>query len=299
MVIFYFELFPLFKTILASKLYLYFYTTNFTKKTITQYKATAFTSLTDVKVMESPTYYIYVSDYDGILAQYSQSGTYIRYRAIDCFYLATIDGGNLYSTTRLNGNQMNIFSPTIGIVSQPLIASTTYVYDQFAIRYDPNTKFLYQADRSTQFINALDTNLVRLALKSIDTSLIQAKYDTRCVAFYKAGTTNLIYIGFRNGQIFVVDLTTKAVQNVMNTVCPTGDAVDIYIHQSGGYMVLSCYYADVLKFYTTDGTTHTNTGKTINMATPYGMDFDSYGRFMVVSRLDNTVYMYTPRDYPI
>ena len=245
----------------ASKLYLYFYTTNFTTKKISTYKSSIlFSALTDVKVIESPTYYIYVSDNNGALAQYNQSGSYIRYRATDCYYLAIIEGGNIYATSPSPGtNQMFIFSQTLGIVSQPLVSTSTYVNRQYVIRYDTNTKYLYQVDHSTQYVNVLDTTLTRIGSKSIDTSLITAQYNPRSVGFYKAGTVNLIYIGFRNGRMAIVDLATKAVRNVISNVCLTTTAIpaDVYIHQTGNYMVVACHYDDILTFYTTTTVQHT------------------------------------------
>ena len=61
-----------------------------------------------------------------------------------------------------------------------------------------------------------------------------------------------------------------------------------------GYMLVACNGGNQIRLWKTDGTTHTNTGKSISINGPYGLDMDSFGRIYAVSSTDNKVYAYNP-----
>ena len=186
---------------------MFFAQTNYTTNTITTYGASAISSSYDVRIQEKPSYSIFVISYgNNVVAQYSQSRTYIR--AITNAYANglhgdVIENGNLYVGVYCCTNRLNVYTSTLGAVAYPLIATTSYMYLQYIIRYNSFTGLLYECDSNTGYLNAFTTGYAQVLANTI--YLPSWGYNPICVDFYTtAAGVNLLYVGTFSNLVMVL-----------------------------------------------------------------------------------------------
>ena len=283
----------------ASKLFLLFnYPSNYTTTTITSFAGKSFSYIYDVRIQEKPTYSIVVFNYaNNAIVQFNQSKAYVRF--VTCPYQLlhgeAVDNGNIYAGVWHATNRIQVFTSTLGVVAQPLIATTSYMYAQYIMRYNSFTGLLYQCDSSTGYLNAFSTGYAQVLANTI--RIANWGYTPISVDFYTtAAGVNLVYVStFSN---LVIVYKSGAVQGAyINPICVSTYAWSLTIDNVSGYFVAACYADNTIRLWLTNGTTHTYTGKTIGITNPTGADYDAWGR-LVVSGVSGTLTIFSPWDYP-
>ena len=216
-----------------------------------------------------------------------------------------IENGDIFLTSwndETGTNYMMRLNSSLSLIYYDAPASTSFLLFQSQTRYWSLTERVYVLDVDTRWINAFAIDNNTYTRDSTQSFTIPAPYKPTSIAFYVTSTgIELIYIATGQSILFVYVQSNKTLIYTSGTICDVDYMNDLFIDQYSGYLIFSCSYDNKLKLWTTDGTTHTNTGQFISgISEPTCMDFDSYGRFVVAGTLEatNKVHIFDPPDHP-
>ena len=173
--------------------------------------------------------------------------------------------------------------------------STTYVYQQYGIAYNPYHNLIYQCDAWNNYVNAFDMSITRTG-DSFQPG--PWGFTPVGVAFFKnAVDSYIIFTASQNYLVSVIQSTRAQVNNRIG-ICISNYAYAIYIDATSGYTFLSCHWDKKVHIWITNGTSHFRTGYYINTAgNPSGVTMDSNGRLLIAMASPSKIDVYTPADY--
>ena len=147
---------------------------------------------------------------------------------------------------------------------------------------------IYQIDYAQKWVNAYDSDLNRVPGSSIN--LNSLGLSPFSIALYNNGSNQLIYVGFQGGSLKVYDQSTLQLTNPSDTTNFGGNPRDMLISESYEYLMVAL--PSLIQLWQTDGNTHTNTNKVININGLTRIDYDQNGRLFAVSNA-NTLMIFS------
>ena len=274
-------------------------TNNYTVRSFTNYSGTAFSGLyglITIEVAGSPLRFC-VCDYSGsMFVCLNETGGLIKSLSIASpLYVAYSANGNFYLTRYVNTNQINVVDFNLNLVWSSTAISTTYVYQQYMIAYNPYVNLIYHCDVFNNFMNTFDLSITRTG----DSFQPGAwGFSPVTVAFFKNAVDHYIIFGASQNYIVSVIQSSRAQVNSRISICASNYMLGMYIDQSSGHMFISCHWDKKVQLWITNGTHHYRTGYYFTTTgNPTGVTIDSYGRVAVAMTSPGRIELFTPPDY--
>ena len=262
---------------IGSKLYKYFFSSNYTMDNKTQYAG----YLIDARVQQSPSYAIYLTSYTTPFYQIDVNGSIIRTGNQNLNRIVVADNGYVYGLENAPIKRIHKYNTT-DLTDSPKEVDKTYNINAVAIKFSSFNRMIYTADFKTKWINAYDLDINRIAASSIDlNSYLSTPYS---ITLYNSGSKHLIYVGFYNGDLRLYDQLNGQLINPTDSTNFGSAPADMYINESDGCLVVALENVHLIQLWETDGATHKNTNKTLSVQTPTSVDFDQNGRLLVVAK---------------
>ena len=271
-----------------------FETNGANRTTITSSPTVPITFSYDVKMsIYNDDSFFYIDETLSLLVLLDKYGKLINSTSVSrpfFFQPVSKEGGSIYITTRVN--PQNMYRQKHGFTDpvESVKLNSTFVQQQYTVRYSNHTNLLYACDINTGFINAYDLYLNRDNSKSFNfraaigsSPLVMTTFQTKDLG--------LMYLVSGNDNVLYAFKSDWTLNYVIKTFCANNGAYELLIY--GNIMVATCHQQQVVKLYTSDGNYFYDTGSYLIFNNlPLGLAIDSCGRLIVAVR--DHIDIFTP-----
>ena len=230
----------------------------------------------DVKMsyFNDDSFYV-VDEKKNFIGLISNNGTLRKHLNVTLpFYFEILTNGYIYVTTRNDSNVMYKIDQDLTTVSA-VLHDSSFVQNQYGLRYSTHTGYLYGCDTKTGYINAYNLNLNRITANSFYFGVFS---NPMVMQTYMSSTDGLLFYVSAINKILYILKSDWTLHYQINVQTSNGYELQFL----SDIMLITLHSEKKIKLFASNGTHHLDTGKILTFDKyPLGFAIDSCGKLVV------------------